>query len=247
MTEALAIKNLHASVENKEILRGISLTLRPGEIHAIMGPNGSGKSTLAYALMGHPRYEVKGTITLDGADLAALSADERAKRGLFLSFQYPLEIPGVTVESFLRMAYNSVKGKSISVIDFHIMLKKKMEEFKIDPAFARRSLNEGFSGGERKRMEILQMSILEPEYIILDETDSGLDVDALKIVAQGIANMRGPKHGILLITHFNRILQYVEPDHVHVLVDGKIAKTGGKELASSVEARGYEEHKIKEA
>jgi Fe-S cluster assembly ATP-binding protein len=242
--DSLDIKDVNITVEGKEIVKHLSITVKPGEVHALMGPNGSGKSSLANALMGHPRYVIsKGTVQLDGQDILSLPADERAKKGLFLSFQYPLEIPGVTVESFLRMARNSVKGDTMSVVDFHKLLKAKLDELKIDQAFARRYLNEGFSGGERKRMEILQMSVLEPKYVILDETDSGLDVDALKVVAEGIKRMHGKDKGILIITHFNRILKYVEPDHVHILVDGKIVKSGGKALAHEVEAQGYEEHK----
>jgi Fe-S cluster assembly ATP-binding protein len=254
--DALEIAGLRVSVEGKEILKGLDLKIAPGEVHALMGPNGSGKSTLANALLGHPKYQLlDGKIIVDGEEVNGLAADERAKRGLFLSFQHPPEIPGVTVESFLRMAYNSVKGANLGVVEFHTLLKERMDEFRIDPAFARRYLNEGFSGGERKRMEVLQMSILDPKYIILDETDSGLDVDALKIVAQGISRMRdgsqeqgsrnrsaSGKHGILIITHFNRILKYVEPDHVHILVGGKIVRSGGKELAHEIESAGYAAH-----
>jgi Fe-S cluster assembly ATP-binding protein len=236
----LQIKDLQVNVEGKEIIKNISLNIKPGEVHVLMGPNGSGKSTLASALMGHPRYEiVGGDILIDGNSLLEMKTDERAKAGLFLSFQHPLEIPGVTVESFLRTAYNTLKGKSLSVVDFHKLLKAKMEEFKIDASFSRRYLNEGFSGGERKRMEILQMSVLDPKYAVLDETDSGLDVDALKIVAQGISKMRDKDHGILIITHFNRILKLIEPDHVHILVDGKLVRSGDKELAHEIEQKGY--------
>jgi Fe-S cluster assembly ATP-binding protein len=241
-SESLHISKLHVSIEGKEIIKGLDLTVRPGEVHAFMGPNGSGKSSLANALMGHPKFSISGTATIDGKDLLEMSADERAKHGLFLSFQHPLEIPGVTVESFLRMAYNSVKGENLSVIDFHKMLREKLALLKIDPSFARRYLNEGFSGGERKRMEILQMSVLVPKYIILDETDSGLDVDALKIVAEGVSRMRSKHTGILIITHFTRILEYIEPDHVHILVDGTIAKSGGKELAHETQEKGYAKH-----
>jgi Fe-S cluster assembly ATP-binding protein len=209
-----------------------------------MGPNGSGKSSLANALMGHPQYTViEGDVLLNGEHLLELSADERAKHGLFLSFQHPLAIPGVTVESFLRMAYNSVKGTNVSVLDFHKLLKNSLSELGIDSSFARRYLNDGFSGGERKRMEILQMSVLEPKYVILDETDSGLDVDALKTVSEGILRMKEKGCGILIITHFNRILKHVPPDMVHVLVDGKITASGSKDLAHAVETQGYGEHR----
>jgi Fe-S cluster assembly ATP-binding protein len=240
----LEVQDLHVKVEGKEILKGVSLVINLGEVHALMGPNGSGKSTLANVFMGHPKYEVtKGKILLDGEDITSLKANERAKKGLFLSFQYPLEIPGVTVENFLRTAYNSVHGTSMSVVDFHKKMKEEMEALAIDSSFGRRYLNEGFSGGEKKRMEILQMIVLNQKFLVLDETDSGLDVDALRIVSAGINRMRGKEHGMLIITHFNRILNYVEPDHVHVLVDGKIVKSGGMELAHAVEIRGYEEHK----
>lgn len=240
----LKIQDLHVNVEGKEILKGISLTIKAGETHALMGPNGSGKSTLANVLMGHPKYEVtKGKILLGNEDITDLSADKRAKLGLFLSFQYPLEIPGVTVESFLRTAYNTTKGTKLDVIQFNKLLKEKMSLLNIDSHFSRRYLNEGFSGGEKKRMEILQMSVLDPKIMVLDETDSGLDVDALKVVSEGISRMRDKSHGFLIITHFNRILKLVEPDHVHIIVNGKIVKSGGKELAHEVEARGYEEHK----
>jgi Fe-S cluster assembly ATP-binding protein len=237
------IENLHVEVEGKEILKGITLHIGPGEVHALMGPNGSGKSTLANVLMGHPKYKVtRGRIMLDGEDIGGLPVNERAKRGLFLSFQYPLEVPGITVESFLRTAYNTLKGRS-DVVQFNKLLKERMAELGIDPHFARRYLNEGFSGGEKKRMEILQMSILSPSTIILDETDSGLDVDALKVVADGISRMRDEQRSILIITHFNRILRYVEPTHVHIIVDGKIVKSSDKQLAYDVEAKGYEGHR----
>jgi Fe-S cluster assembly ATP-binding protein len=240
----LEINDLHVSVEDKEVLKGITLTVKVGEVHALMGPNGSGKSTLANVLMGHPKYRItKGSILLDGEDVTGLAPNERAKRGIFLSFQYPHEIPGVTVENFLRTAHNSKTGKMLDVVQFHKLLKAQMEALDIDPHFARRYLNEGFSGGEKKRMEMLQMSILNPRFAVLDETDSGLDVDALKIVADSITRIRDAEHGILIITHFTRLLKYVEPDHVHILVDGRIVKSGGKELAHEIEARGYGEHK----
>jgi Fe-S cluster assembly ATP-binding protein len=236
----LEIRDLRVTVEGKEALQGATLILKPGEVHALMGPNGSGKSTLAYSLLGHPRYKVtSGSVTLDGHDVLSLPPDERAKKGLFLSFQHPLEIRGVTVESFLRTAYNTLKGKKLSVVEFHKLLKEHMDRLHIDGAFSRRYLNDGFSGGEKKRMEILQASILVPTYLILDETDSGLDVDALRVVAQGINSLRDGKHAILIITHFNRILKLVEPDHVHIMVDGRIVQTGGKELAHEIETTGY--------
>lgn len=236
----LEIHDLHVTVEGKEILRGVSLQVRKNEVHALMGPNGSGKSTLANVLMGHPKYTVtKGKILLNGEDITNIAPNERAKRGLFLSFQYPMEIPGVTVESFLRTAYNNLHGKT-DVIQFNKLLKERMASLNIDQHFARRYLNEGFSGGEKKRMEILQMSVLNPAFMILDETDSGLDVDALRIVADGVNGMRSAEHGILIITHFTRILKYVEPDHVHIIVNGRIVQSGGSELAHEVEAKGYE-------
>ena len=239
MSEGLFVNSLRVNAEGKEILKGLDIAILPGEVHAIMGPNGSGKSTLASALTGHPKYEVvSGTASLDGKDLLAMKADERARAGLFLSFQYPLEIPGVTVEAFLRMAYNNIKP-ALDVMAFHRLLLERMQSLKMDPAFARRYLNDGFSGGEKKRMEVLQMSVLEPKYIILDETDSGLDVDALKAVSEGINAIRGPGRGILIITHFNRILRYVTPDHVHVMVDGKIIKSGDASLAHEIETKGY--------
>ncbi|MBI2208499.1 Fe-S cluster assembly ATPase SufC [Candidatus Woesearchaeota archaeon] len=240
----LEVKDLHVKIEDKEILRGISLAVDKGEVVAIMGPNGSGKSTLAYALMGHPRYEItKGRIFLDGEDATEMEADERAKKGLFLSFQYPQEISGVTVSNFLRTALNSKRNDKVSVPDFHRLLQEKMSLLRFDKSFALRYLNEGFSGGEKKKAEILQMAVLQPIIGILDETDSGLDIDSLKIVANGINKLKGPHMGILLITHYQRILNYITPDKVHIVVDGKIVKSGGKELAFEVEERGYEEHK----
>jgi len=236
----LEIYDLHVAVDGKEIIKGLSLALRDGEVHALMGPNGSGKSTLANALLGHPKYTIiSGKILLDGQDIVMMTPDERARRGLFLSFQYPAEIPGVTVESFLRLAYNTVKGKQLGVIEFHTLLQEKMTELKIDTHFARRYLNDGFSGGEKKRMEVLQMTVLEPSCIILDETDSGLDVDALRIVANGVNKMRDGKRTVLIITHFNRILSLVEPDHIHIMSDGVLVRSGGKELAHEIEREGY--------
>jgi len=237
----LEIKDLHISVEGKMIVKGLSLTVKPGEVNALMGPNGSGKSTLANALMGHPKYTIeKGQIILDGEDITKLEPDERAKKGLFLSFQYPSEIPGVSMSNFLRIALQSVKGKHISVGEFRKLLQEKMQSLKMDPAFADRYLNEGFSGGEKKRAEILQLSVLQPRIAILDETDSGLDIDALKAVAEGINKLLGPNIGILVITHYQRLLNYLTPDKVHVMIDGKLAKSGGPELAHQLEEKGYD-------
>jgi len=243
--EDLVIKNLHVEVEGNEILKGISLTVNRGQVNAIMGPNGSGKSTLAYTLMGHPKYKVtSGEVWLNGQDLLKMKPDERARKGLFLSFQYPSEIPGVSVSNFLRTALNSkreVRGeKPVTVPEFLKLLKEKMSALKIDTLFSTRYLNEGFSGGEKKRMEILQLAILHPEIAILDETDSGLDVDSLKVVAQGINALRGPDVGIVLITHYQRILKYITPDKVHVMIDGNIVKSGTHELAEQIENKGYD-------
>lgn len=236
----LEIQDLHATVEGKEILKGVTLTIEQGELHAIMGPNGSGKSTLANVLMGHPKYDVtKGKIILGGEDITGLEPDERARLGLFLSFQYPVEIPGVTVENFLRTAVQEVTGEDYDVVEFHAILKEKLEELKVNESFTQRYLNQGFSGGEKKRMEILQMLLLNPKFVVLDETDSGLDVDALKVVSEGINKVKDQDHGVLLITHYNRILQYVVPDKVHVFVDGRLVKSGDKELAHQIEKEGY--------
>lgn|SRR3989338_6525410 len=242
----LEVRDLHVNIEGKEILKGVSLNVDKGQVVAVMGPNGSGKSTLAYALMGHPRYEItSGKIFINGEDVTNLGADERAKKGLFLSFQYPPEISGVSVSNFLRTALNAkrTENKKISVMDFHKLLKEKMELLKFDKSFALRYLNEGFSGGEKKKAEILQMAVLQPSIGILDETDSGLDVDSLRIVANGINKLKGKEMGVLLITHYQRILNHITPDKVHIFVDGDIVKSGGKELALEVEERGYEEHK----
>lgn len=237
----LEIQDLHVRIGEKEIVKGITLTIEQGELHALMGPNGSGKSTLANVLMGHPKYEVtSGKILLDGEDITDMEADERAVRGLFLSFQYPVEITGVTVENFLRAAVNSVRNEDLDVVEFDELLSSKMKDFGIAEDFKGRYLNEGFSGGEKKRMEILQMLMLNPSFAILDETDSGLDVDALRIVSIGINSMRDQKHGFLLITHYSRILEHVEPDRVHVMKAGKIVQSGGKELASRIEDKGYD-------
>jgi len=242
MTTALfAIEDLHVNVEGKEILKGVNLAVNRGEVHALMGPNGSGKSTLANALMGHPRYQVtKGRVLLNGEDVLPLSADQRARRGMFLAFQYPLEIPGVKVRHFLRTAVKATKAQEPSVTEFRKLLFDKMALLEMDRSFAERYLNEGFSGGEKKRNEILQMAMLEPAMAILDETDSGLDIDALRIVASGINKLAGPDRGMLLITHYQRILSYVEPQFVHVLFDGRVVRSGGKELALELEAKGYD-------
>ena len=243
----LEIRDLHASVEespgvHREILRGVNLTVAEGETHAIMGPNGSGKSTLAYAIAGHPKYLVtKGSVTLDGEDILALSVDWRARAGLFLAMQYPVEVPGVSVSNFLRTAITATRGEAPKLRNFVKEMNGAMGDLAIDPKFAERSLNEGFSGGEKKRHEILQLELLDPKIAILDETDSGLDVDALKVVSEGINRFRAKTgHGVLLITHYNRILQYVQPDYVHVFVAGRIVEEGGPELAKLLENEGYE-------
>jgi Fe-S cluster assembly ATP-binding protein len=237
----LEVRGLHAEVEGKEILKGIDLTVRQGETHAIMGPNGSGKSTLSNVIMGRPGYRATaGTVTFKGEDIGRLTADERAKRGLFLAMQYPVEVPGVSVVNFLRTAYTAVKGEQTSALAFRKHMKEKMELLGVEDAMVARYVNQGFSGGEKKRNEILQLAVLEPEIAILDETDSGLDIDSLKTVATGVANLVGPELGILLITHYQRILNYITPDFVHVMIDGRIVKEGGKELAQELEAKGYE-------
>ncbi|HSX58261.1 MAG TPA: Fe-S cluster assembly ATPase SufC, partial [Candidatus Saccharimonadales bacterium] len=230
----------HVSTDNKEILKGLNLKIDKGEIHAIMGPNGSGKSSLSLALMGHPRYLVNsGLIKLDGEDLIKLTPDKRAKLGLFLAMQYPVAVPGVSVFNLLRSANKNLESHHVSALEFQKIVKKSMKNLKIDEKFLTRSVNDGFSGGEKKKVETLQLSILKPKYAILDETDSGLDVDALKIVSQGINNIYSKNIGILLITHYQRILKYVKPNFVHILVDGKIVKSGGAELAETVEEKGY--------
>ena len=238
----LEIKNVHASIEGKEILKGIDLTIRSGEIHALMGPNGSGKSTLSYVIMGHPKYTVtEGSITLDGNDVLAMSADERAKAGIFLSFQYPAEIPGISMTNFLRTALNHVRDKNVSVHEFRSLLKEKMGMLAMGKEFAERYVNDGFSGGEKKRSEILQLAVLQPRIAVLDETDSGLDIDALRIVADGVNRLRTADRemGMLIITHYQRILNYIKPDYVHILVDGKIVTSGGPDLAEHLETYGY--------
>ena len=238
----LEIKNLHASVDGKKILNGVSLTLKSGEVHAVMGPNGSGKSTLSFVLMGHPKYKIEsGEILFDGQSMKDLPADKRAKLGLFLGFQYPSEVSGVSVFNFLRTTYNSMHGKDIAVMDFNKMLKEKVSALNIGEEMIKRNLNEGFSGGEKKKSEILQLAVLEPKIAVLDEPDSGTDIDVLKLVANGIrAACEKNKTGILLITHYNRILQHVRPDAVHIFIDGKIVKSGTAELADEVEKNGYE-------
>ncbi len=243
----LEIRDLHVSVEespgvHREILRGVNLTVAEGQTHAIMGPNGSGKSTLAYAIAGHPKYLItKGSVTLDGEDILALSVDWRARAGLFLAMQYPVEVPGVTVSNFLRTAVTAVRGEAPKLRDFVKELRAAMSALSMDPAFAERNLNEGFSGGEKKRHEILQLELLNPKVAVLDETDSGLDIDALKVVADGINRFRDkPGHAVLLITHYPRLLRLVEPDFVHVFVGGRIVEEGGPELAERLEKEGYE-------
>lgn len=237
----LRIEDLHVSVEGKEILDGITLTVRTGEVHALMGPNGSGKSTLAYALMGHPKYQVTGgRILLDEADLLTLSPDKRAKQGIFLGFQYPTTVPGVSLPNFLRASLKAIHDAEVPVRGFRQELKSQMAALKIDESFMKRYVNDGFSGGEKKRVEILQLGMLKPRMAVLDETDSGLDIDALKTVAEGINRLRGPSLGILLITHYQRMLNYITPDHVHVIIDGRIVKSGGRELALQLEATGYD-------
>lgn len=237
---SLLLSDLHVSIEGKLIVKGLTLEIKPGEIHAIMGPNGSGKSTLANALMGHPKYTITaGTVRLNGTDITQEGVDKRAVAGLFLSQQYSPEIPGVTLANFLRLATVKRRNETINPLLFHRELLEKMKELLIDTDFAKRYLNTGFSGGEKKKAEILQLVMLNPTYAILDETDSGLDVDALKIVAAGINRFHQPTNGVLLITHYNRILQYVVPHYVHIMMDGKIVLSGGKELAQEVEKHGY--------
>lgn len=241
MHQSLKIENLHVARQGREIVKGVSLEIKKGEVHALMGPNGSGKSTFANALAGHPNCEITGgKISLDGRELANAAPHERAKAGLFLSMQATPEIPGVTLSNFLRTAFNAVKEPPLSVLEFHALLQARMEDLKIDPSFARRHLNAGFSGGEKKRAEVLQLSVLDPAYAILDETDSGLDVDALRIVTDGLARLRGPKIGILVISHNPKLLEALAPDAVHVMKDGRIAAEGGPELAKKIEHEGYD-------
>jgi len=243
----LTIHNLHASIDGKEILKGVNLKIGKGEVHAIMGPNGTGKSTLAYIVMGHPSYTVtEGEVYFKGQNVLELKTDERSRLGIFLAFQYPVSIPGVTVANFLRTALNaSRKGqnpedKGVPIPEFRKLLRERMDYLKMDHAFAGRYLNDGFSGGEKKRAEILQMATLKPEIAILDETDSGLDIDALRIVSEGVNALRGPDLGILLITHYQRILNYIKPDVVHVMLDGRIVESGDADLALHLEEHGYE-------
>ena len=238
----LEVRDLHVSVDDREILRGVDLTVRAGETHALMGPNGSGKSTLAYAVAGHPRYTItRGSVTLDGADVLAMTVDERARAGLFLALQYPVEVPGVSVSNFLRTAVTAARGEAPKLRTWVKELNEAMDRLAIDPAFRERSVNEGFSGGEKKRHEVLQLELLQPKIAILDETDSGLDVDALRVVADGINRVRESGDvGVLLITHYTRILRYVQPDFVHVFIGGRIVEEGGRELADRLEAEGYE-------
>lgn len=244
----LEIINLGVSVETdqgtKQILRGVDLTINSGEIHAIMGPNGSGKSTLAYSIAGHPKYSItQGQILLDGEDVLEMSVDERAKAGLFLAMQYPVEIPGVSVSNFLRTAKTAIDGEAPALRTWIKDVKEAMESLRMDPAFSERNVNEGFSGGEKKRHEILQMELLKPKFAVLDETDSGLDVDALRVVSEGVNRIHQDNNmGVLLITHYTRILNYIKPDFVHVFVDGKIAEEGGPELAAKLEAEGYDKY-----
>ena len=237
----LEIRGLEASVEGKEILKGIDLIVRQGETHALMGPNGSGKSTLANVLMGRPGYTITGgQVLFKGEDISKLTADKRAERGLFLAMQYPVEVPGVSIVNFLRTAYKNVKGEEINALAFRKHMKEKMNLLGIEDAMVQRYVNHGFSGGEKKKNEILQLAVLEPEIAVLDETDSGLDIDALKAVAGGVAELIGPNLGVLLITHYQRILNYITPDFVHVMIGGRIVKSGGKELAHELEEKGYE-------
>ncbi len=238
----LEIRGLRVAADGKEILKGVSLDVEEGQTQALMGPNGSGKSTLAYAIAGHPAYEViGGAVRLDGQDVLELAPDERARAGLFLAMQYPVEIPGVSLSNFLRMALNARTGEEVPVRQFMQRLKTEMANLDMDEKFLQRSVNEGFSGGEKKRFEIVQMALLRPKIAILDETDSGLDVDALRTVAEGVNSMIGPNLGVLLITHYTRILRYIRPDIVHVMLDGRIARSGGPELADELEEKGYEQ------
>ena len=240
---SLIIQNLHAAIDGTPILKGLSLEIPAGEVHAIMGPNGSGKSTLSKVVAGHDDYEVtEGSVTMDGEDLLELKIDERSRAGLFLAFQYPAEVPGVTMANFIRAALQArlPEGEELDAVTYYKSLYEKMDQLGIDRRFTSRFVNEGFSGGEKKRNEVLQMMMLEPSYCLMDETDSGLDIDALKVVADGVNSMRSPDRGFLVITHYQRLLDYIEPDHVHVLADGQIVKSGSKELARDLEEKGYD-------
>jgi Fe-S cluster assembly ATP-binding protein len=240
---SLVITNLQAAIDGNDILKGLSLEVPPGEVHALMGPNGSGKSTLAKVIAGHEDYEVTGgAVTMDGEDLLDLGIDERSRAGLFLAFQYPAEVPGVTMANFIRAARQArlPEGEEIDAVVYYKELYEKMDQLGIDRRFTSRSVNEGFSGGEKKRNEVLQMMMLEPGYCVMDETDSGLDIDALKVVASGVNSMRSPGRGFLVITHYQRLLDYIEPDYVHVLADGQIVRSGSKELALELEQKGYD-------
>ena len=246
MTE-LSIKNLHVSIEDTPILKGLNLSVRKGEVHAIMGPNGTGKSTLAYAVMGHPKYEItEGDILIDGESILYMAPDERSRAGVFLAFQYPVSIPGVTVANFLRTALNARMRHAdppqddISVLEFRKMLKSKMDLLEMEYSFGGRYLNEGFSGGEKKRTEVLQLAVLEPAFAILDETDSGLDIDAIRIVSEGVNAIKGPNMGVMVITHYQRILNYIKPDFVHIMFDGRIVESGSEELSLLLEEEGYD-------
>ncbi len=244
MPDLLVIDDLRASAEGVEILKGVSLTVKRGEIHALMGPNGSGKSTLANVLMGHPSYKISGSIRFKGEEISAMTPEQRGRLGMFLAFQYPEEIPGVSVVNFLRAALSNRTGTEYTVLELRLKVTDAMNALGMDATFADRYLNEGFSGGERKRNEVLQMAVLEPQLAVLDETDSGLDIDALKIVAEGVGQLAGPDRGFLIITHYQRMLDYITPDIVHVFVDGRIVDTGGADLAQRIEEEGYEAFKI---
>ena len=240
---SLSITNLHAAIDGNPILKGLSLEIPAGEVHAIMGPNGSGKSTLSKVVAGHEDYEVtEGSVTMNGEDLLEMEIDERSRAGLFLAFQYPAVVPGVTMANFIRAALQArlPKGEELDAVSYYKQLYEKMDQLGIDRQFTSRSVNEGFSGGEKKRNEVLQMMMLEPTYCLMDETDSGLDIDALKVVADGVNSMRSPDRGFLVITHYQRLLDYIEPDHVHILADGQIVRSGTKELARELEKKGYD-------
>jgi len=245
--KSLIIRNLHVSIDNTPIIKGLNLTINQGEVHAIMGPNGTGKSTLAYSIMGHPKYEVtQGDILIDGESILEMTADERSRAGVFLAFQYPVSIPGVTVANFIRTAINARRRHAepsegdIPILEFRKLLKSKMDLLEMDYSFGGRYLNEGFSGGEKKRTEVLQLASLEPTFAILDETDSGLDIDAIRIVSEGVNALKGPNMGVMVITHYQRILNYIQPDFVHVMFNGKIVESGSKELALKLESDGYD-------